>query len=97
MTISEDNLTEKGKRNVKNMAKNNEKQKEIRAEQEPEMLINPKAEEMCQYEEKNYPKCSTCPRTLDDQLYCKTNTIAWRLSQIDKSLQELIRIMREKQ
>jgi len=28
MTISEDNLTEKGKRNVKNMAKNNEKQKE---------------------------------------------------------------------
>jgi hypothetical protein len=97
MTISEDNLTEKGKRNVKAMAKNNEKQKEIQAEQEPEMLINPKAEEMCQYEERNYAKCKDCPRTLDDQAFCKLNTIGWRLGQIDKSIQALIQFLREKQ
>jgi len=59
------------------------------------MLINPKAEEMCAYEERNYAKCSECARTLEDQQFCKLNTIGWRLGQIDKSLQALIQFLRE--
>ena len=64
----------------------NDKQEKI---DEAEMLLNPKAEEMCQYEEKNYPKCSSCPRTLDDQMFCKMNTIGWRLGQLDKAISQI--------
>jgi len=78
----------------------NDKQEKI---DEAEMLLNPKAEEMCQYEEKNYAKCSSCPRTLDDQVFCALNTTKWRLGQIDKTLQsmnyalnELIRLLKDK-
>ena len=57
--------------------------------EQPEMLINPKAEEMCAFEEKNYLKCKECPRTLEDQNFCALNTIKWRLGQMDKVLQSI--------
>jgi len=55
---------------------------------EEEIMTNPKAEDMCEYEEKNYPKCKECPRTIDDQIYCKLNQINWNLTQIKKKLEE---------
>jgi hypothetical protein len=80
-----------------------EKQKEI--EPEPEVFINPRMKSMCEYERRQNPEgCKDCDGIdIMDGLYCKTNTIAWRLSQIDKNLQsmnsaiiELIRITKEK-
>jgi hypothetical protein len=81
------------------MAKN--KTEKTKEEIEPEMMINPKAEEMCQFEEKNYVKCSLCSKTLDDQIYCRLSTMSWRLSNLEKNtnynnqlLQEIINILR---
>lgn len=77
-----------------------EKQKIINEEPEPEMMMNPRMESMCEYERRQNPEgCKDCDGQADplNPIFCKLNTIGWRLGQIDKSLQELIRIMREKQ
>lgn len=65
-----------------------EKQKEI-DDIEPEMLENPKGVDMCQYEEKVYSKCSTCPKQIEDMTFCKLNTIGWRLGQLDKAIGQM--------
>ena len=78
-----------------------EKQKEINETQpEPEMMINPRMESMCEYERKQNPQaCQGCDGQADplNPIFCKLNTIGWRLGQIDKSLQALIQFLREKQ
>lgn len=63
--------------------------------EEAEMLTNPKAEEMCKFEEKHYPKCTECPRTIDDQIFCSLNTMKWRLSNLEKTQNQIIIILKQ--
>jgi hypothetical protein len=77
-------------RGIKKMAKNNEKQKELEAE--PEMMINPRMESMCEYERKQNPEgCKDCDGQADplNPIFCKINTISWRLGQMDKTMQAM--------
>lgn len=55
---------------------------------EEEMMINPKAEDMCKFEGKYYLKCKECPRTLDDQIFCKLNQINIQLSKLNRQMEE---------
>jgi len=55
--------------------------------EETEMLINPKAEDMCRFEQKHFYKCKECPRTLDDQIFCKLNQHNIQLSKQNRTLE----------
>jgi hypothetical protein len=74
-----------------------EKQKEKVEEQEPEIFINPRMKSMCEYERKQNPQaCEGCDGIdIMDGLFCKNNTISWRLSQMDKTLQRIGEILVE--
>jgi len=67
-----------------------ETQKEIEAE--PEMMMNPRMESMCEYERKQNPEgCKGCDGQADplNPVFCKLNTIGWRLGQLDKAISQI--------
>lgn len=73
-----------------------DKQKSLDEEPEPEMKENPKGLEMCEFEGRNYNKCSECPKQIEDMLFCKQNQMAWRLSQIEKLLQAILEELKKR-
>jgi len=93
MSISEENnLTKEGAKNVKTMAKEKTKENE-----EPEFIVNPRMQKMCEYERQQNPEgCKDCDG-IDpmDGIFCKLNTMSWRLGQMDKSLQRIGEILVE--
>ena len=72
-----------------------EKKKMPEKKIEEEMMTNPKAEEMCEFEEKHYPKCNECSRQIDDQIFCSLNTMKWRLSNLEKTQNQIIIILKQ--
>jgi len=78
------------------MAKNNEKQKEI---DDIEMMINPRMTAMCEYEKRMNPEgCKDCDGQADplNPIFCKINTITWRMSNIEKTLTAILQELQKR-